>query len=496
MKHLLSETDLQETSFQTNAEVNQQLAANLKDNLSKTSLANSPSSAAAHEDDAQLLLSDRITRLLDEASPFLELSAFATCGSLSDDIGKTSGITTGIGMVNGQQVMVICSNFIADNGSYLPVAVQKHARAQQIAVENSLPCVYMLDSPSMGQVGSDSTTSSHEYLGTILHNQSKIAAQSIPQICCVFGRCVGEMSLIAAMSDETIIVNDQGSISLCDPSSVMATTGQELSEQELGGVDVAIEFSAVARDDDHALQIARNVLSDVMQPRQINGNRCASLPPRHNPEELYALTPADRIQPLEIREVIARIVDDSLFREFKAHYGTNLVTGFCRLDGQRIGIVANNGDMSVKELEKETEFIQLCDQREIPLLFLQNTAGFKTESNHDWDGLAKYSARLISTIDSVCVPKITVVVGESCGTSVHWMGSRSSQPQFLFTWPNARVEAPDADLDHMADAYYSTSRLWDDGIIDPVDTRRVLAMAFETCAHTPRSQKSFDRFQI
>ncbi|WP_407938615.1 carboxyl transferase domain-containing protein [Nesterenkonia haasae] len=519
----------------SNAETNRRLAAALKDNLHRASLGGPEKSRQRHIDRGRLLPRERVNRLLDEGSPFLEVGALAANGMYNDD-APGAGIITGIGLVHGRQVMVVCNDSTVKGGTYFPMTVKKHLRAQEIAEENHLPCVYLVDSGGAFLPLQDEVFPDRDHFGRIFYNQANLSAKKIPQIAAVLGSCTAGGAYVPAMSDESVIVRNQGTIFLGGPPLVKAATGEVVTAEELGGARVHTAESGVAdhlaENDDHALQIIRDIVETLPRPTFGAWAMKSPQPPRHRAEDLYGVIPSDVNQPMEVREVIARLVDDSAFHEFKRDYGSTLVTGFAHIDGHPVGVVANNGILFSESSLKGAHFIELCDQRGIPLLFLQNISGFMVGRDYEAGGIAKNGAKMVTAVATTRVPKITVIIGGSFGAGNYSMCGRAYSPRFLFTWPNARIsvmggtqaasvlatvkrdqhesaghEWPTAEeeafkapirekYEAQGQPYYSTARLWDDGVIDPVDTRRVLAMALGTCARAPLPETGFGLFRM
>jgi 3-methylcrotonyl-CoA carboxylase beta subunit len=535
VESLLSTADPQSSLFTSNAETNRQLVTELNDHLYRASLGGPEKSRQRHIDRGRLLPRDRVNRLLDAGSPFLEIGALAAHG-MYDDAAPAAGIITGIGLVHGRQVMVVCNDSTVKGGTYFPITVKKHLRAQEIAEENHLPCVYLVDSGGAFLPMQDDVFPDRDHFGRIFYNQSNLSAKKIPQIAAVLGSCTAGGAYVPAMSDESVIVRNQGTIFLGGPPLVKAATGEVVTAEELGGARVHTSESGVAdhiaENDDHALQIIRDIVETLPQPRFRAWEVKTPAAPRFQADDLYGILPTDVNQPLEVREVIARLVDDSAFHEFKRDYGTTLVTGFAHIDGHPVGIVANNGILFSESSLKGAHFIELCDQRGIPLLFLQNISGFMVGRDYEAGGIAKNGAKMVTAVATTRVPKITVIIGGSFGAGNYSMCGRAYSPRFLFMWPNARIsvmggtqaasvlatvkrdqleaagqewpaeeeeafKTPIRDTyESQGQPYYSTARLWDDGVIDPADTRRVLAMALDTCALTPMSETGFGLFRM
>jgi 3-methylcrotonyl-CoA carboxylase beta subunit len=478
-----------------------------------------------HLERGKLLARDRVRRLLDPASPFLELSMLAAHG-MYDDEAPAAGIVTGIGRIHGREAVIVANDATVKGGTYYPITVKKHLRAQEIAMQNHLPCVYLVDSggaflPLQAEVFPD-----REHFGRIFYNQARMSAMGIAQVAAVMGSCTAGGAYVPAMCDESIIVRNQGTIFLAGPPLVRAATGEEVSAEELGGGDVHTRLSGVsdhlADDDEHALQIVRAIFEN-MGPGAAPGEFQADAPedPAYDPAELYGIIPSDTRKPYDVREVIARIVDGSRMHEFKARYGTTLVTGFARIFGYPVGIIANNGVLFSESALKATHFIELCCERRIPLVFLQNITGFIVGKRYEQGGIAKDGAKMVNAVANAQVPKFTVIIGASNGAGNYGMCGRAYSPRLLFMWPNSRISVmggeqaanvlltvkldqlkrenksmPDAEqkefvqptLDKYeaeSSCYYSSARLWDDGVIDPVETRAALALGIAASLNAP-----------
>lgn len=535
MDTLPTSIDTGSAEFTANAEKNRQLRAELHQRLDQVALGGSEKSRQRHLDRGRMLPRDRVVRLLDEGSPFLEVGALAADG-LYDDAAPGAGIITGVGLIHGTQVMVVCNDSTVKGGTYFPMTVKKHLRAQQVAEENQLPCIYLVDSGGAFLPMQDEVFPDQDHFGRIFYNQSNLSAQGIPQIAAVLGSCTAGGAYVPAMSDETVIVRNQGTIFLGGPPLVKAATGEVVSAEELGGAKVHTSESGVAdhiaENDDHALQIIRDIVSTLPKPAERIWPTVPARPPRLDSAEIDGIVPTDVNQPYDVHEIIARIVDDGAFHEFKRNYGTTLVTGFAHIDGHPVGIIANNGILFSESSLKGAHFIELCDQREIPLLFLQNISGFMVGRDYEAGGIARNGAKMVTAVSTTRVPKITVIIGGSFGAGNYSMCGRAYSPRFLFMWPNARISVMGGEqaagvlatvkrdqleaageewssedeetfkapirqgYEDQGQPYYSTARLWDDGIIDPTQTRRVVAMALETCSSAPLREPSFGLFRM
>lgn len=511
------------------------LLDDLRDRLSAAARGGSERSRRRHLDRGKLLPRERVDALLDPGTPFLELSPLAMEG-MEDDAAPGAGIITGLGRVNGRTVVVVANDATVKGGTYFPMTVKKHLRAQEVALENHLPCIYLVDSGGAFLPKQDEVFPDKEHFGRIFRNQAQLSGAGIPQIAVVMGSCTAGGAYVPAMSDQTIIVREQGTIFLGGPPLVKAATGEEVSAEDLGGGDLHARTSGVvdhlAVDDRHALAIARDIVDTLPRPEPVDHDRVASRPPAMAPETIYDVLPEDLKTPYDVREVIARLVDGSEFDEFKALYGDTLVCGFARIHGIRVGIVANNGILFRESALKGAHFVELCDQRRIPLLFLQNITGFMVGREYEAGGIAKDGAKMVTAVACTTVPKITVVIGGSFGAGNYAMCGRAYDPRFLFTWPNARIsvmggeqaanvlatvrrdgleargeewsaedeeafKAPIRDqYESQGHPYYATARLWDDGIIEPAATRDVLALAFDAALQHARPRADWGVFRM
>ena len=494
-----------------------------------------PKARERHVKRGKLLPRDRVMTLLDAGSPFLELSPLAAHGMYEDAI-HGAGVITGIGRIEGREVMVVCNDSTIKGGTYYPMTVKKHLRAQEIARENRLPCIYLVDSGGANLPHQTDVFPDRDHFGRIFYNQANMSAEGIPQIAVVMGSCTAGGAYVPAMSDETIIVRNQGTIFLGGPPLVKAATGEVVSAEDLGGADVHTRQSGVADhyavDDRHALALARQIVATLNTPRPQDVIFSEAREPLYPASDLESIVPVDLRKQYDIREVIARLVDGSEFDEFKKLYGTTLVTGFAQIHGMRVGIIANNGILFSESAMKGAHFIELCCQRRIPLLFLQNITGFMVGRQFEAGGIAKDGAKLVTAVACARVPKITVLVGGSYGAGNYGMCGRAYQPRFLFTWPNSRIsvmggeqaasvlatvkrdnieaegkswsaeeeEAFKAPVRNQYETegnpYYASARLWDDGIIRPSETRRVLALAFAAALNAPVPETKFGIFRM
>ncbi|PEQ14248.1 methylcrotonoyl-CoA carboxylase [Novosphingobium sp. PC22D] len=504
---------------QARAAHNRALAEELRQRVAEAALGGPAKSRERHVSRGKLLPRERVERLVDPGSPLLELGQLAANGLYGEDI-PGAGLITAIGEVSGRPCMIVCNDATVKGGTYYPMTVKKHVRAQEIAAENNLPCIYLVDSGGANLPHQAEVFPDRDHFGRIFFNQANMSAKGIPQVACVMGSCTAGGAYVPAMSDETVIVKEQGTIFLAGPPLVQAATGEVISAEDLGGGELHSRKSGVtdhlAEDDPHALTIVRDIVSHL-GPRHDPGlDLRESRPPRYDPEELYSIIPEDVRAPYDVHEVIARIVDGSEFHEFKALYGNTLVCGFAHIHGQPVAILANNGVLFSESAQKGAHFIELACQRRIPLLFLQNISGFMVGGKYEAEGIAKHGAKLVTAVATATVPKITVLIGGSFGAGNYGMCGRAYAPRFLFTWPNARISVMggeqaasvlatvhrDADkwdereaeafkapirqkYEDEGNPYYATARLWDDGVIDPAQTRDVLGLALAACLEAP-----------
>jgi 3-methylcrotonyl-CoA carboxylase beta subunit len=535
MTVLTTSVDRRSAAYLENAAHMTAAVKDLKEKVSAILPGGDERSRARHLARGKLLPRERIRTLLDEGSPFLEFSQLAAYGMYGESIAA-GGVITGIGRIRGRECVVVCNDATVKGGTYYPVTVKKHVRAQEIARENRLPCVYLVDSGGANLPNQDEVFPDRDHFGRIFYNQATLSAAGIPQIAVVMGSCTAGGAYVPAMSDESIIVRNQGTIFLGGPPLVKAAIGEIVTAEELGGGDVHARTSGVvdhlARNDEHALALARRIVGNLNRPKRIDIELSASRPPIYDPAEIYGVVSKDVRIPYDVREVIARIVDASEFDEFKALYGTTLVCGFARIHGYPIGIVANNGILFSESALKGAHFIELCGQRRVPLLFLQNIPGFMVGKKYEAGGIAKDGAKLVTAVATVGVPKFTVVIGGSFGAGNYAMCGRAYSPRFLWMWPSGRVcvmggeqaatvlatvrrenletqgkewtaaeeeafKAPVREkLDSQAHPYYTSARLWDDGVIDPIDTRQVLGLALSAALNAPVAESKFGVFRM
>ncbi|NJQ02529.1 carboxyl transferase domain-containing protein [Streptomyces zingiberis] len=521
---LKSAADPASGAWHANEAAHRELAAELRERLAAARLGGGAAARARHTARGKLLPRDRVDTLLDPGSPFLELAPLAAEG-LYDGAAPAAGVIAGIGRVSGREVVVVANDATVKGGTYYPMTVKKHLRAQEVALENRLPCVYLVDSGGAFLPMQDEVFPDREHFGRIFYNQARLSGAGIPQIAAVLGSCTAGGAYVPAMSDEAVIVRGQGTIFLGGPPLVKAATGEVVTAEELGGGEVHSRVSGVtdhlAEDDAHALAITRTIVSTLPARPPLPWPVAPAEEPAADPAGLYGVVPADSRTPYDVREVIARITDGSRFAEFKAEYGQTLVTGFARIHGHPVGIVANNGILFSESAQKGAHFIQLCDQRGIPLLFLQNISGFMVGREYEAGGIAKHGAKMVTAVACARVPKLTVVIGGSYGAGNYSMCGRAYSPRFLWMWPNAKISvmggeqaasvlatvkrdqleargegwsAEDEErfrapirerYEAQGSAYYATARLWDDGVIDPLETRQVLGLALTACANAP-----------
>jgi 3-methylcrotonyl-CoA carboxylase beta subunit len=516
---LESAIDTSSDAFRANSDHNRGLSEQLRNDVAKAALGGSEKRRERHVSRGKLLPRDRVERLLDPGSPFLEIGQLAACDMYGGEV-PGAGMIAGIGRVSGRQCMIVCNDATVKGGTYYPMTVKKHLRAQEIAEQNHLPCIYLVDSGGANLPHQAEVFPDREHFGRIFFNQANMSAKGIPQIACVMGSCTAGGAYVPAMSDETIIVRNQGTIFLAGPPLVKAATGEEISAEDLGGGDLHGRKSGVvdhvAENDEHALTIVRDIVSTLSDPHDPGVNLVEPRPPKFDAEELYGLIPDDVRAPYDVHEVIARIVDGSEFHEFKALYGSSLVCGFAHIWGMPVAILANNGVLFSESAVKGAHFIELACQRRIPLLFLQNISGFMVGGKYEAEGIAKHGAKLVTAVATATVPKITLLIGGSFGAGNYGMAGRAYSPRFLFTWPNSRISVMggeqaasvlatvhrDAEnwTEDEAEAFkqpirqtyedegnpwHATARLWDDGIIDPAQTRDVLGLAFAATLEAP-----------
>ncbi|GGF80626.1 carboxyl transferase domain-containing protein [Alteromonas lipolytica] len=535
MPVLNSQVNPQTDAYKQNLQGMQTVVEDLHNTIATILKGGGEKYVARHKDKGKLLARERIDALLDADSPFLEIGQLAAHNVYGEDV-PCAGVVAGIGLIHGTECMVVANDATVKGGSYYPLTVKKHLRAQAIAEQNHLPCIYLVDSGGANLPRQDEVFPDREHFGRIFFNQARMSAMNIPQIAVVMGSCTAGGAYVPAMADESIIVKEQGTIFLAGPPLVKAATGEEVSAEELGGGDVHTRISGVAdhlaNNDLHALDIARNAVARLNRKKPAATVNQQAKPPRYPAHELYGIVPQDLRQPFDVREVIARIVDDSDFDEFKARYGTTLVCGFAALYGIPVGIVANNGILFGESAQKGAHFVELCSQRKIPLIFLQNITGFMVGKQYESSGIAKHGAKMVTAVACANVPKLTVLIGGSFGAGNYGMCGRAYDPRFLFMWPNARisvmggeqaagvlaqvkkdqaerageswsksdeqaVKQPVIDsYEQQGHPYYASARLWDDGVIDPADTRQVLGLALSASLNKPIDDTQFGVFRM
>lgn len=536
MQALGSHVHLHDDEHRANREAMEAILAEYRAALKVAMSGGGEEAIVKHKKRGKLLARERIDALLDPGSPFLEFSTLAAHGMYSGE-APCAGIVTGIGRIHGRECVIVANDATVKGGTYFPITVKKHIRAQEIALENRLPCIYLVDSggaflPLQSEVFPD-----RDHFGRIFYNQAVMSSKGIPQIAAVMGSCTAGGAYVPAMSDEAVIVKGQGTIFLGGPPLVKAATGEEVSAEELGGADVHTRISGVAdhfaEDDAQALAIVHDIVEALGPARpQSLADPIEPEDPLYDPAELYSLVPSDSKKPMPMREILARVVDGSRFQEFKANFGTTLICGFARFYGHLAGVLANDGILFSESAQKGAHFIELCCQRGIPLVFLQNITGFMVGKKYENEGIAKHGAKLVTAVSTANVPKFTVIVGGSYGAGNYGMCGRAYGPRQLWMWPNARISVMGGEqaanvlltvkLDQLAakgetmtpeereafkapilakyaeesSAFYSTARLWDDGIIDPVDTRRVIALGIEAARHAPLGPPPFSLFRM
>ena len=532
---LTSDLDPRSEAFRANADAMATLVADLRGHVAQVAEGGGEAARKRHLSRGKLLPRERVEALLDPGTPFLEFSQLAAHGMYRGEV-PAAGIITGIGRIAGRECVVVCNDATVKGGTYYPVTVKKHLRAQEIAAQNRLPCVYLVDSGGANLPNQDEVFPDREHFGRIFYNQANLSAQGIAQIAVVMGSCTAGGAYVPAMSDESVIVRGQGTIFLGGPPLVKAATGEIVSAEDLGGADVHSRTSGVtdhyAENDAHALGIARRIVGSLNTAKRPDVALRAPRPPRYDPAELHGVIPTDRRKPFDVREVIARIVDDSDFDEFKRLYGTTIVTGFAHIHGMPVGIVANNGILFSESALKAAHFIELCAQRGVPLVFLQNITGFMVGRKYESGGIAKDGAKMVTAVATANVPKFTVIIGGSFGAGNYGMCGRAYSPRMLWMWPNARISVMGgeqaasvlatirrdaleargeawpaeeeeafkrpirAQYETQGHPYYATARLWDDGIIDPADTRRVLALGLSAALNAPAEPTRFGVFRM
>jgi 3-methylcrotonyl-CoA carboxylase beta subunit/propionyl-CoA carboxylase len=535
MDVLDSHVDTRSPDFEQNKQAYDRLIADYRDRLATARAGGGEKYLRRHREQGKLPARERIERLLDPQSPFLEFSPLAGLG-LYDDDTPAAGLVTGIGRVSGREVMIVANDATVKGGTYFPITVKKHVRAQDIAMQNRLPCVYLVDSGGAFLPLQDQVFPDRDHFGRIFFNQARMSAERIPQISIVMGSCTAGGAYVPAMSDETVIVRGTGTIFLGGPPLVKAATGEEVTAEELGGADVHTRLSGVADyfadDDEHALRLARTIVSTLNSTKSLPTDTANPEDPIYDPQEINGIIPADLRRPYDVREVLARLVDGSRFDEFKERYATTVVTGFARLHGFLVGFVANNGVLFSESALKVTHFIELCNLRGIPLIFLQNITGFIVGKQYEQGGIAKDGAKMVHAVANSVVPKFTVIIGGSFGAGNYGMCGRAYDPRLLWMWPNARISVMGGEqaagvlvtvkrdqlaregrvltpaeedeirrpilerYDREGSPYYSTARLWDDGILEPAQTRDALGLALSAAFNAPIPDARFGVFRM
>ncbi|MEG0921156.1 MAG: carboxyl transferase domain-containing protein [Comamonas sp.] len=535
MSKLATQLNARSADFQTNAEAMHTLVDDLRAQAAKIAQGGGEAARAKHVGRGKLLPRDRVQMLLDPGTPFLELAPLAALNMYNND-APGAGLIAGVGRVSGVDCMVVCNDATVKGGTYYPMTVKKHLRAQEIAAQNRLPCIYLVDSGGANLPNQDDVFPDREHFGRIFYNQANMSAQGIAQVAVVMGSCTAGGAYVPAMSDESIIVKNQGTIFLGGPPLVKAATGEVVSAEDLGGGDVHTRLSGVADhladNDIHALALARKAVSHLNKAKAPNPADKAPVDPAYPASELYGVIPVDTRKPFDVREIIARVVDGSDFDEFKARFGSTLVCGFARVEGMEVGIIANNGILFSESAVKGAHFIELCCQRKIPLVFLQNITGFMVGRKYENEGIARHGAKLVTAVATASVPKFTIIIGGSFGAGNYGMCGRAYSPRFLWMWPNARIsvmggeqaasvlatvkrdgiegkggswsadeeEAFKAPIrqqyEEQGHPYYASARLWDDGVIDPADTRRVLALGLAATRNAPIEDTKFGVFRM
>jgi 3-methylcrotonyl-CoA carboxylase beta subunit len=540
MTTLETQLNARSAEFQANAAAMQALVDDLAAQVARAAAGGGEAARAKHVARGKLLPRDRVQMLLDPGTPFLEIAPLAAHAMYlnKDGVGDApcAGVIAGIGRVSGVDCMIVCNDATVKGGTYYPMTVKKHLRAQEIAMQNRLPCIYLVDSGGANLPNQDEVFPDRDHFGRIFYNQANMSAQGIAQIAVVMGSCTAGGAYVPAMSDETIIVKNQGTIFLGGPPLVKAATGEVVSAEDLGGGDVHTRLSGVAdhlaQNDPHALALARQAVATLRNAKDPDVQLRAPRPPRFDSRELYGVIPTDTRKPYDVREIIARIVDASEFHEFKQRFGATLVCGFAHIEGMPVGIIANNGILFSESAQKGAHFIELCCQRKVPLVFLQNITGFMVGRKYESEGIARHGAKMVTAVATASVPKFTVIIGGSYGAGNYGMCGRAYSPRFLWMWPNARIcvmggeqaagvlatvrrdgieakggswsaeeeakfKQPILDqFGHQSHPYYSSARLWDDGVIDPADTRRVLALGLSASLNAPIGEPNFGVFRM
>ena len=535
MYRIESKIDSKSTEFQENKAAMEQTVSLLKERVELIKQGGPPKAREVHTSRGKMLVRERLKKLFDKNTPFLELSPLAAY-KMYDNEAPAASMVTGIGVIHGREILVVANDATVKGGTYFPMTIKKHIRAQEIAMENRLPCVYLVDSGGIFLPHQAGTFPDRDHFGRIFYNQARLSMMGIPQISIVMGSCTAGGAYVPAMSDETVIVKNQGTIFIGGPPLVKAATGEEVTDEQLGGADVHTRISGVsdhfALNDEHALEIARNIIENLDRPKRFELDVHEPEEPYYDPKEIYGVIPKDLRKPYDIREVIARLVDGSRFHEFKERYGITIVTGFARIMGYPVGILGNNGVLFSESSMKAAHFMELCAVRKIPLIFLQNITGFIVGKQYEHGGIAKDGAKMVHAVANADVPKFTVIVGGSYGAGNYAMCGRAYNPRLLWMWPNAKIcvmggeqaasvllqvkmrslekkgikmsqEEQDAFMkptlekyENESSAYYSTANLWDDGILDPLDTRTALGLGIAMSLNVPIPDHRFGVFRM
>ncbi len=535
MPTIESQLNSRSADFQANAAAMRAQVEDLRAQVARAAAGGGEAARAKHTARGKLLPRERVQMLLDPGTPFLELAPLAAHGMYNGD-APCAGLIAGIGRVSGVDCMIVCNDATVKGGTYYPMTVKKHLRAQEVAQQNGLPCIYLVDSGGANLPNQDEVFPDRDHFGRIFYNQAQMSALGIPQVAVVMGSCTAGGAYVPAMSDETIIVKNQGTIFLGGPPLVKAATGEVVSAEDLGGGDVHTRLSGVAdhlaQNDLHALSLARQIAGTFNRPKSPDTVLRAPCPPKYDPAELYGVVPVDTRKPFDVREIIARVVDGSEFHEFKARFGATLVCGFAHIEGMPVGIIANNGILFGESAQKGAHFIELCCQRKVPLVFLQNITGFMVGRKYENEGIARHGAKMVTAVATASVPKFTVIIGGSYGAGNYGMCGRAYSPRLLWMWPNARISVMGGEqaasvmatvrrdgieakggtwsaeeeaafkqplLDqfaHQSHPYYASARLWDDGVIDPADTRRVLALGLSASLNASIPDARFGVFRM
>jgi len=535
MQRIKSKLNTKSPEYQANYENSINVVATLKERMQSVKLGGPEKAREKHTARGKMLARDRIARLIDPNTPFLEVAPFAAY-DMYDNQAPSAGVITGIGVIKGRECMIVANDATVKGGTYFPMTIKKHIRAQQVAIDNRLPCIYLVDSGGIFLPYQSETFADKEHFGNIFYNQAVMSKMGLPQIAVVMGSCTAGGAYVPAMSDETVIVRNQGTIFIGGPPLVKAATGEIVTDEELGGADVHTKISGVAdhlaQNDEHALEITRNIVENFNYPERFKLERSMPEDPYYDPQELYGIIPANLRKPFDMLEVIARLTDGSRFQQFKEEYGRTLITGFARIMGYPFGIIANNGVLFSESSLKGAHFIELCAKRKIPLLFLQNITGFMVGKKYEHGGIARDGAKMVHAVANAQVPKFTLIAGGSYGAGNYAMCGRGYNPRFLWMWPQGKIsvmggeqaanvlstvkiqqlraqgkelsdeeirqiQQPILDLyEEQASPYYSSARLWDDGILDPLDTRNALALAVSAALNKPIEDAEFGIFRM